>query len=96
MKVDLNVVADLLTTLSLVAPLTPAPQLAEVLAYGAQLVRLGEEANARREVLLAQVNTWVKEKRGPTQAELDLFKSDRDRLDLELATLESQLKGLQP
>lgn len=98
MKIELDDVARLLNVMAVFAPLAPVPQLQQILHYAALLVKLGDEATTRRKVLLAKVQRWVDEKRGPSTDELVAMQVARDALDDELAALEAQLlaAGAQP
>lgn len=61
-----------------------AARLAPVLNTLASFAELPAETRGAQQALLDQVNTWVAESRGPTDAELDAFKATRETLDAQL------------
>ncbi len=70
-----------------------ASRLVPVLNTIAALAELPESLRPQAEALKAQVEAWVAEKRGPTDAELDAFKTQRDDLDAQLRALRADLGG---
>lgn len=58
-----------------------AAKLSPVLNTLGALAEVPAELEPVRQQLLDQVQTWVNENRGPTDAELDQFKATRDELD---------------
>lgn len=58
-----------------------AARLQPVLDTLASLAELPAKLEPERQALLAKVQSWVDEKRPPTDAELDEFKAQRDALD---------------
>lgn len=69
---------------------------APILDTIAGFVELPLETRAEQEALLEQVRGWVRENRGPTDAELDAFKARRDQLDAQLRAIRSNLEGSTP
>lgn len=58
-----------------------AAKLGPILNTLGSLAEVPAALEPERQALLKQVQSWVDENRGPTDAELDAFKADRDDLD---------------
>jgi hypothetical protein len=69
-------------------------KLAPILNTLAALAALPDATRPAQDALLALVRVWIAEKRGPTDAELDTFRDVRNELDLELAVVQTELRGL--
>ena len=66
-------------------------KLAPILATLASLAELPGETKGEQDALLALVNSWVREKRGPTTEELDTFRATRETNHLRLLELQGKL-----
>lgn len=93
---DSSLIAMILRALGLASGMTgvfgkDAARLAPVLNTLASFAELPAETHAAQVTLLEQVNTWVAEKRGPTDGELDAFKTARDALDAQLRAARDSL-----
>ncbi len=93
---DAQLIAMILRALSIAATIPGVfgkngEKLAPVLNTVASLAELPAETRASQQALLTQVNTWVAEGRGPTDEELETFKSTRDALDAQLREARAKL-----
>jgi hypothetical protein len=70
-----------------------AAKLAPVLRTLGHLASLPAETKADQDALLAQVQTWVRENRGPTDEEIDAFTAARDALDEKLRAARANLEN---
>lgn len=86
-------IAELLDVLGAVAGIAKAGTVGKVLLHAAALVRLGEEARARRKLLVQQAKVWVAEGREPSTEEIARLDTARDGLDAELAVLQADLRA---
>ncbi len=68
-----------------------AEKLVPVINTLASFAELPAETKADQEALLTQVRTWVAENRGPTDEELDAFKTARDAMDEKLRAARAAL-----
>lgn len=70
-----------------------AAKLAPYLNTLGSLAEVPEQLEPERTALLEQINRWTTENRGPTDEELDAFRTQRDDLDAKLRAARDSLAG---
>lgn len=93
---NLTIISAILRSLAAAAGMSDvfgknAARLSPILDTLAAFTALPDVTRPAQEALRAMVDTWVAENRGPTDAELDSLKADRDSLDAQLRQIQADL-----